>query len=284
MKRKRRTVRRPVRRKKEGKGGTFLIIILILAALILLIKIIMPEKLDEFKEKIFKGLNGKNSITESVAAFGKKLIGSEAAASDNDSKTAFESVKLKEFPANIVSELALEALSAKALVLSEESHREYMNDDAAKEVVNLQSEYTADGIQNQIFSESISIDGSVCRPTSGTVSASFGYCEDNDSKIAEYNYGIDISAEVNEDIHAFAGGKVVLTAESTTYGLYSVVEHDDGLVSVYANCSDICVSPGDSVKAGDVIGKAGDTGNDAEAFLHFELVKDGSYINPEYFI
>ena len=278
MKRRYRPVRRSAGRKKKGNAGIFLLVILILAAVLLMLKVYMPEKLSEFKERIFNG-SDSGSITESVAAFGRKIIGMEN--SPSATATAAENADDKlVFPKSGVSELVLGALSESALLFSEGSCRSGM-DGEPKQIMNSQNEYITAAFFDDEFCESINIDRPVSRPASGAAVTPFGLYEDSESGAFKCSYGIDITSEMYDDnIYAFADGEVVLTGESATDALYCVIEHNDGLISVYSHCSDICVSSGDRVKTGEIIGKAGSSGQTPEAYVHFELVKDGAFINP----
>lgn len=64
------------------------------------------------------------------------------------------------------------------------------------------------------------------------------------------------------------------------YGNYVVVNHGDGVLTYYAHLSNITVSVGQSVKQGQVIGQAGNTGYSFGAHLHFGLMINGSWVNP----
>ena len=64
------------------------------------------------------------------------------------------------------------------------------------------------------------------------------------------------------------------------YGNYVVVNHGDGVLTYYAHLSNITVSPGQSVKQGQVIGQAGNTGYSFGAHLHFGLMINGSWVDP----
>ena len=64
------------------------------------------------------------------------------------------------------------------------------------------------------------------------------------------------------------------------YGNYVVVNHGEGVLTYYAHLSNITVSVGQSVRQGDVIGQAGNTGYSFGAHLHFGLMINGSWVNP----
>ena len=66
-----------------------------------------------------------------------------------------------------------------------------------------------------------------------------------------------------------------------------MVQADDGLVTLYGHCSEILVTEGQQVNAGDTIGKTGSTGHTTGQALHFEVRPDGSDsdpVNPLFYI
>ena len=96
--------------------------------------------------------------------------------------------------------------------------------------------------------------------------------------------GIDLAALNGTDIYASADGKVILSKYDNGYGNRIVIEHSDGLTTSYSQCSKLLVEEGDTVKTGDLIAKVGSTGNSTGPHLHFEIMKDGNWIDPENYI
>ena len=84
-------------------------------------------------------------------------------------------------------------------------------------------------------------------------------------------------------ITAFAAGTVTAVGDSAELGNYVTVQHPGGFVTLYAHCSRINASSGQQVRPGDPIAEVGHTGNAAGPHLHFELMKDGVYVNPIYY-
>ena len=81
-----------------------------------------------------------------------------------------------------------------------------------------------------------------------------------------------------------ADGTVAAVGDSTSYGLYVIVKHENGVESLYAHLSEVCVKNGDTVKAGDRIGTVGETGNATAPCLHLELLVNGNYVNPGFYL
>lgn len=93
--------------------------------------------------------------------------------------------------------------------------------------------------------------------------------------------GIDISAPNGTEIHAVDDGKVIVVKSLTySYGKHVIIDHGNGISSVYAHMSRIGCSVGDTVKRGDVIGYVGSTGNSTGNHLHLEIRKNGSHVSP----
>ena len=93
--------------------------------------------------------------------------------------------------------------------------------------------------------------------------------------------GIDIAADIGCSVCSAADGTVTETGTGS-YGGYVVIEHNNGITATYAQLGDISVSGGDSVTAGEVIGTVGECWgeNASESHLHYELIKDGKYVDP----
>jgi len=121
-------------------------------------------------------------------------------------------------------------------------------------------------------------------PVMGTVSSTFGYRTHPVDGAVRFHYGTDVAAPAGTEVDVFADGTVKTAGNSASYGRYVMVEHEDGVVSLYAHMSKVCVKAGDSVLKGDKVGEVGSTGNATGACLHFELRVDGLYVNPEYYV
>lgn len=99
----------------------------------------------------------------------------------------------------------------------------------------------------------------------------------------DYHKGIDIAMPLGTEIRAGHDGVVTSAGSAGDYGLVVVLDDGKGLVSKYAHCSELLVSAGQEVKAGDVIARVGSTGQSSGPHLHLEIIKDGQYLNGIYF-
>jgi murein DD-endopeptidase MepM/ murein hydrolase activator NlpD len=93
--------------------------------------------------------------------------------------------------------------------------------------------------------------------------------------------GLDFAGPVGTPIMAAASGTVVSSGYEGAYGNQVIIEHGDGYQTTYSHLSGIGVSVGDTVSTGDRIGTRGSTGNSTGAHLHFEVTKDGKFVDPE---
>lgn len=99
-------------------------------------------------------------------------------------------------------------------------------------------------------------------------------------KVTDFHRGIDIPSAVGTDIYAAQTGKVVVAERHSSYGNYIVIDHGGGISTLYAHCSKLLVSVGDTVKQGDHIAEMGATGNVTGPHLHFEVRVDGKIQDP----
>ena len=93
--------------------------------------------------------------------------------------------------------------------------------------------------------------------------------------------GLDFAGPTGTPILASASGKVVSAGYVGSYGNQVVIDHGDGYQTTYNHMSALGTSVGDRVSTGDQIGRRGSTGNSTGAHLHFEVTKDGKFIDPE---
>ena len=119
------------------------------------------------------------------------------------------------------------------------------------------------------------------------VTSYYGYRVHPISGEKNYHTGVDIGMPEGTEILAGHDGTVTLAGNAGGYGLCVAIEGEayEGhtLTTKYGHCSQILVSAGQEVKAGDVIAKVGNTGNSTGAHLHLEVLVDGQYLNPLYF-
>ena len=116
------------------------------------------------------------------------------------------------------------------------------------------------------------------------VSSYYGYRVHPITGIKNYHKGVDIGLPTGTEILAGLDGTVTTAAWDDSYGYYVIISDGAGLQAKYAHCDTLLVSVGQTVSIGDVIATVGNTGNSTGPHLHIEVLKDGNYLNPLYFV
>ncbi|MFH0771567.1 MAG: LysM peptidoglycan-binding domain-containing M23 family metallopeptidase [Candidatus Omnitrophota bacterium] len=113
-------------------------------------------------------------------------------------------------------------------------------------------------------------------PLKGRIIVSFG-----EKKAASPSKGVDIQAKEGALVAASRSGKVIFCEDKLKgYGKTVIIDHGDGLQTVYAHNSKILVGVGEDVKQSVPIAKVGSTGRNKAPYLHFEIRKGHSPQNP----
>jgi len=96
--------------------------------------------------------------------------------------------------------------------------------------------------------------------------------------------GLDIAASQGTPILAAAEGLVTLSGWDPNLGLVVVVDHQNGLSTLYGHCSQILAQVGDSVEQGQAIAHLGNTGRSSAPHLHFEVRESGVAVDPRVYL
>lgn len=147
----------------------------------------------------------------------------------------------------------------------------------------LNDAYTAENTPGDVCLTQQVLGFAYANPLTGPVTDRFGYRQDPNGGGQQFHYGLDIAADEGAVITVFAAGTVTAVGDSAELGNYVTVQHPGGFVTLYAHCSRINASSGQQVRPGDPIAEVGHTGNATGPHLHFELMKDGVYVNPIYY-
>ena len=121
-------------------------------------------------------------------------------------------------------------------------------------------------------------------PTSGRITSTFGNREQPTEGASAYHKGLDIGASSGSNIVAAAGGTVTTATYSVSAGNFVMISHGNGLYTVYMHSSKLLVSVGEQVNQGEVIALVGSTGFSTGAHLHFGVMKNGTYVNPQDYV
>ncbi len=118
------------------------------------------------------------------------------------------------------------------------------------------------------------LQGDLNWPLRGVLYARFG------KKGKEAHDGIDLAAPLGTPIKTAGGGTVRYAGEQKGYGLIAIIEHANGLTTLYAHNRDLRVKTGQQVREGQVIATVGESGRTTGPHLHFEVRKDGIPVDP----
>ncbi|MDT0555578.1 M23 family metallopeptidase [Patiriisocius hiemis] len=147
-----------------------------------------------------------------------------------------------------------------------------VNFSASKEDSLLREKVAQEDKYNPL-SEDNEISLALFTPVKGTISEPYN--------AKEKHYAVDIVTIKNAPIKAVADGTVIFAEWTAETGHVIIIEHPNNLLSVYKHNASLSKSQGETVKGGEVIAKAGSTGElTSGPHLHFELWLDGNAIDP----
>lgn len=122
--------------------------------------------------------------------------------------------------------------------------------------------------------------GTLPWPVQGKVIRKFGKQVHPKYKTVTLSKGIDIQASIGTEIRAVAAGKVIYSSWLRGYGQFIILSHTKGYYTLYAHTSELLVADGDLVRAGQVIGRVGETGSLEGPKLHFEVRHGKEQLDP----
>lgn len=117
-------------------------------------------------------------------------------------------------------------------------------------------------------------------PADGRVSARFGTAVHPRFKTSVPHPGLDIDAAPGSDIRSIFDGRIAFAGQLHGYGLTAIVDHGDGVVTIYTHASAMLVEAGQVVLRGETLGKVGDSGSVRGPYLYFEIREAGRAVDP----
>ncbi len=157
--------------------------------------------------------------------------------------------------------------------------------EAAKEVfLESQADFSDYALPENVSYDVLSLPFAETSPVELCTSSGFGFRLHPIDDVVKFHYGTDFAADTGTEILAFADGTVLAAEEDEGYGNYVKLDHGNGFVTLYGHCSELLCSEGETVSVGQPIALVGETGHATGPHLHFELIHDGVYLNPEFYL
>lgn len=150
-----------------------------------------------------------------------------------------------------------------------------------------QTVFVPDGrkVNTSIFAGPVAPRARQITPDAGTVVASGSFVWPTGGMITQYftwyHPGVDIANNGYPNVVAADSGRIISAGwDNSGYGNKIIVDHGNGMRTLYGHLSAIYVVPGQTVNRGDAIGRMGTTGRSTGPHLHFEVSRDGVRFNP----
>lgn len=172
-------------------------------------------------------------------------------------------------------ELSVKRVYTKQLKIEEEYKIASICDDLIAEINNQ--------IKEEKRKEKSTINGVYIAvvPVQGNITSRYGSREE----IRDHEHkGLDIAAKTGTPIKAAADGTISFSGTMGGYGNLIIIDHGNGITTYYGHCNKLYKAKGTKVTAGDVIAEVGSTGNSTGSHLHFEIRKNGVYVNPSKYL
>lgn len=125
--------------------------------------------------------------------------------------------------------------------------------------------------------------GHFVRPSAARTSSQFGYRRTVNGHLLKdyFHSGLDYAGALGSPVAATANGRVIIAKTGwRLHGGTVAIDHGQGVISFYIHLSKVLVKPGQTVKAGELIGKVGSTGRASGPHLHFSLYVNGDATSP----
>ena len=260
-------------------------------------KLLLPAKMAQFNERLSGALRQNMDVKAVFSAVGRAITGEDNAggAMEDVYQAVFHPEKGETMETAALEGLPLDESAAL------DDLREYRMKSLTADQQTAEGEADAKTEQTEVSTlayvlysdrnlpEDVSLEQAIlgfdyCTPVCGTLTSNFGYREHPVEGEERFHYGVDLAADTGAAISCFADGTVTAVGESSSYGRYCIVTHEGGYSTLYAHCSRVTASSGTAVKEGQKIAEVGESGMATGPHLHFELHRDGTYLNPIYYV
>ncbi len=145
---------------------------------------------------------------------------------------------------------------------------------------SLRESISSSGLEDDGHDHSAHSSDGYAMPVRGRLSSRFGMRYHPILRRTKLHTGDDLSARSGTPFRAARDGKVLWAGWKKAYGNTIIVDHGDGVATLYGHASKLAVNAGQAVRAGQYIGNVGSTGWSTGPHLHFEVRKNGKAVNP----
>lgn len=156
--------------------------------------------------------------------------------------------------------------------------------DRAAQAAAAAAQASSGGCGGSDYYQPVSGSGAMIWPVNGVVTSPYGYRTHPIFGTTIYHSGIDIGVDYGTPVHAADGGVVVEAGWISGYGYAVIIDHGNGLSTLYGHNQELAVSEGQSVSQGQVIAYAGSTGNSTGPHVHFEVRANGDPVDPSAYL
>lgn len=227
-------------------------------------------------------VNHDNSVFDAFRAACKEVADQKASLEQTYDEAEAQEKKLEDNKKTLEAEMAQRESTMADLVAQEAQAKKEYNSIAAEED-RLVAE-VRDAVNELAKQESsVYVGGKFQWPlpaVNNIVTCVYGMRTHPITGVYKLHTGVDLRATSGTPIYAANSGKVITSTYNTAYGNYVVIDHGGGVATLYAHMTKRLVSVGETVKQGQKIGTVGSTGYSTGPHLHYEIIKDGDYIDP----
>ena len=262
------------------------------------------EKVEQMEAALSDSLEEKNALNEEMSAnqdaleklmsdkqtelkkYEKKIDSAETKNSDYEAQIAAQEQEIEDLLLEqqkaIIAEEKRKAEEEKKR--KEEEERKKREEEEKKQQAANSSSSSSSGSSGSSNTSTSASGFTWPVPSSSYISCGFGYRDAPTAGASTYHQGIDIGAPTGATIVAAKGGTVVKASYSVGSGNYVMINHGDGVFTIYMHCSKLLVSQGQTVSRGQSIALVGSTGISTGPHLHFGVSVNGSYVDPRKYV
>lgn len=234
---------------------------------------------------------------DDIMSYDQNLL-TELTATQNEIKTRTEEIKVEKEQSEYLLGVAQEKMDSLDAIVAEKRRlvESYAQDEAKYNQLissNEKASQEAQAMINKILAEQTpsttsyvytggQLNWPVPSRSASSSSLSSGYVSRNRpiGRGSEFHTGYDIPASYGSAVVAAEAGTVIYAGWMSGYGNTIMINHGNGLVTLYGHNSSLTVSKGDTVSRGQQVAKIGSTGNSTGNHCHFEVRVNGSHTNP----